>query len=107
MVRSVESTCNYASRLSHGPGNGSCHSCRVENIPILSWREDKKSRNGIALRRGTSEEYVHKKHLMETVDGVRLKYCKYKTDELAKEMGHTVLYLLLYDWELNPLEFLG
>jgi hypothetical protein len=22
-------------------------------------------------------------------------------------MGHTVLYLLLYDWELNPLEFLG
>lgn len=50
---------------------------------------------------------MHKKHLMETVDGVRPQYYKYKTDEMPKEIGHTVLDLPLYDCELNPLEPLG
>jgi hypothetical protein len=40
---------------------------------------------------------MHKKHLMEIVDRVRPKYYKYKTDEMAKEIGHKVLHLPLYD----------
>jgi transposase len=45
-----------------------------------------------------------KKHLMETVNGVRPKYDKYKIDEMAKEIGHTVLRKPPYHCELHPLE---
>jgi hypothetical protein len=44
----------------------------------------------------TFEEYMLKKHLMETVNRIRPKYDKYRINEMTKEMGHTVVLLPPY-----------
>jgi hypothetical protein len=52
----------------------------------------------------TFEEDMFNAHLMETVNRVRLKYDKYKVDEISQEVVHTVLRLPPYHCELNPIE---
>jgi hypothetical protein len=72
-------------------------------IPTMSWRKDKTHR-WITSHGETFEEYMLKKHFMETVNRVRPKYGKYKVDEMAQEMGHTALRLSPYHCKLNPTE---
>jgi transposase len=83
--------------------NASHHSRRVETIPTVSRRKDK-IQEWITSHVETFEECMLKKHLMETVNRVRPKYDKYKIDEMAQEMSHTVLRLPPYHCELNPIE---
>jgi hypothetical protein len=72
-------------------------------IPTLSWRKDK-IHEWITSHGKTFEEYILKKHFMETVNRVRPKYDKYNVDEMAQEMGHTALRLPPYHCVLNPPE---
>jgi hypothetical protein len=76
---------------------------KFETIPTMSWMKHK-IQEWITSRRDKFEEYMLKKHLMETPNRIRLKFDKYKIDDIVKEMGYIGLHLPLYHCELNPCE---
>jgi hypothetical protein len=62
--------------------NAFYHSRKIETVPTVSWRKGK-FQEWITSHGQTFEEYMLKKHFLETVSRVRPKYDKCKIDEMA------------------------
>ncbi|XP_054721324.1 uncharacterized protein LOC129231136 [Uloborus diversus] len=83
--------------------NASYHSVFVENIPNTSTKKDD-IRRWLTTKNIAWNSDMLKAELLNLVQNVRSKYEEYRVDRIAALHGHTVLRLLPYHCELNPIE---
>lgn len=83
--------------------DGNYHSIKSDNFPTIS------SNKAVIVQWSTkkwvdvNETYL-KAELLEAINRICGQYVKYVIDELALTSGMRVLHLLLYHYELNPIE---
>lgn len=85
--------------------NASYHSRRIEKIPTSASRKAE-IMNWLKAKNLQFDETMLKVQLLDIVRVRKSKYIKYATDEMARELGITVLRLPPYHCELNPIELI-